>query len=136
MLAIAGWNSSPPYFKPVVKTGEAIVETGNWVRYKAEHMPSLGLTEREIDGYQARQQEAREQSEKAQAEEQERLIKGDKEPTKEEVEDYLNSINGSSGGAPPVNAEPHPGVLSIPPGFTNPPPGYQPQIIIEPLDSY
>jgi hypothetical protein len=122
-----------PLVTPIVKTGEAVLEVGNWVRYQAEHVPSLGLSEREIDGYQARLHEAHEQSAKASADELEHLISGDKETTKQEVADYLHTVAGSggSGGAPPANAEPYSGgetSPSFPSNMVNAPPPHEPVI--------
>ncbi|HVZ36217.1 MAG TPA: hypothetical protein VG963_27505 [Polyangiaceae bacterium] len=118
-----------PIVTPIEKTGEAMIEVGNWVRYQAEHVPSLGLSEREIDGYQARLHEAHEQSEKANAHELERLISGDKATTKEEVGDYLHTIAGSggSGGAPPANDQPYGGETSpsFPANMVNAPPPHE-----------
>lgn len=123
-----------PFVKPILKTGDAIIETGNWVRYQAEHVPSLNMTEKEIDDYQARLEQAEAQKEQDAAEERERLISGDKEPTKEEVKEYIDTVNGSGGSAPPANSEPYAGDVAIPPGLANAP-AYEPQIYIEPLDA-
>lgn len=62
------------------------------------------------------------------------MLGGDEEPTAQEVEEYLDTGNGSGGSAPPAPAEPYAGDVSIPPGLSNAPPPYEPQIIIAPLD--
>ncbi len=77
--------------------------------------------------------EAEEKRERERQEELKRYLDSEKQPTEQEVRDFVRGNGG--GGGTPANDQPYGGPLpSIPSHLVNAPPSHVPQIIIEPID--
>lgn len=77
--------------------------------------------------------EAEEKRQKERDEELKRYLDSEKQPTEEEVRDFVGGNGG--GGAAPANDQPYGGESpSFPSHLVNAPPSHTPEIVIEPLD--
>lgn len=101
---------------------------------KADAEEALADRRATIEQLQKQEQEEHAAEEKRQREREAELKKyldSDKQPTEQEVKDF---VNGNGGGSPPANEQPYGGESpSIPSHLINAPPPHTPQIIIEPV---